>query len=490
MEGELAGQPQVEDKSSQHELESQDLPHSEFPNIPFSKYFSVPEKKGQQGKEKTPDEDSEQLELIIKEMQRLEKDAVSKENPIAKRSQEIANQLSPDKHYEVFVLTNEEINAFTIEKTQKIYLYSGLFGGLSEHLKKKGKRVTWDHVAVVIGHELSHHDDFAKRDHVAEFYCDVNGMELASKAGYNPTAVLDVLEFFDYLGGSSLIGLTHPGAGIRFQECGKVLSDPEYYLPNKLKQAEEIDIDEISGLPTVTDRQEASSAIWSSMDASELASSLGKENDQSLILERARRISDLVQAEMGRKIAMTPEFHQLLLLNSILVDCSYSYDQRRAKHLQEKAYEDHPYIDNSYAFLADIEQQLAGVTSDSQVQEVSNRWKVVLAGKIEEYRKDPDKYGYSPKRLQAALPLIEKVLAGGFKDPLAILSGASEEYKDFEAAELDLTDALFSISYFGGRVAKHNAISPSGRSQPYPIPFFGPSYDYGEICFHPNDTSA
>ena len=119
--------------------------------------------------------------------------------------------LDPNRDYHLTVYESNEINAYFVVNSDNVFISKGLLNELDKYLKSKGKSgITLDHVAVILAHELEHSvqnfDSTGKfwfekqgesRKH--EYDSDIESIFASDEAGYNPEAMVDVMDFFIYL---------------------------------------------------------------------------------------------------------------------------------------------------------------------------------------------------------------------------------------------------------------------------------------------------
>ncbi len=142
------------------------------------------------------------------------------------------------------IIDDNNINAFHIPFTNEIYLHLHFMVMLEKYLLAKGKVLTEDHIASLFGHEIVHAlqdhssgdtDIFKSHTKTQEYDADFRGMQLATKAGYNPWATLEIFDFLDSLGNNALFSIfsTHPYSKDRRAQLESYLRDPEVYIKGK-----------------------------------------------------------------------------------------------------------------------------------------------------------------------------------------------------------------------------------------------------------------
>lgn len=102
--------------------------------------------------------------------------------------------------FNFYITRRDSVNAFTFKRGRVVFTEAGLISLFDHYLREsRGYGLAEDHLAALLGHEVSHSDEAAKLQYLNEEYCDVQGMTLTAKAGYNPTAVLDLEEFLVWM---------------------------------------------------------------------------------------------------------------------------------------------------------------------------------------------------------------------------------------------------------------------------------------------------
>lgn len=99
--------------------------------------------------------------------------------------------------FNITISKKDEVNASTFQNGKAVFLESGLISLFDSYLKEvEGiEGIAEDHLAAILGHELSHSDVESEKQYINEEYCDVQGLILTAEAGYNPTASLQLENF-------------------------------------------------------------------------------------------------------------------------------------------------------------------------------------------------------------------------------------------------------------------------------------------------------
>ncbi|MBQ4179080.1 MAG: M48 family metalloprotease, partial [Elusimicrobia bacterium] len=121
--------------------------------------------------------------------------------------------------YQLHYYYQPTINAFTINNSKDVYLFSQLLFELDKKLQKEGKALTKDIVAAILAHELRHTIQEIRKyeqldasrskvinrgsDKRREYDADTGALEMLDMAGYNPKAMQELLTLFSKISGDS-----------------------------------------------------------------------------------------------------------------------------------------------------------------------------------------------------------------------------------------------------------------------------------------------
>lgn len=164
----------------------------------------------------------------------------------------VSERLGVPDQTELMVMDTEELEAFFHPESRTIAFTRGFV----RYFLEQGLSITEDHIAAVMGHELEHAhvigDDYveklrssyferikATQNHAEEYRADAEAMRRLSKAGYNPTAVVEVLRAFPLTLGRSDLG--HPEQIDRIRKLEDRLADDEHPLSHTTKEQTPID---------------------------------------------------------------------------------------------------------------------------------------------------------------------------------------------------------------------------------------------------------
>jgi predicted unusual protein kinase regulating ubiquinone biosynthesis (AarF/ABC1/UbiB family) len=144
------------------------------------------------------------------------------------------------------IINSDDINAYWMTDSGDFFITTGIIKALKNFLESKGKKLTQDHIAWIIGHEQRHREqhlqgkdkiteDESKNERTIrqnmEYDADTGGLFLAAFAGFNPRVAVDVLEFLDNLGDIPFMG-SHPKSDNRIGEVQQILQSPDVAVPN------------------------------------------------------------------------------------------------------------------------------------------------------------------------------------------------------------------------------------------------------------------
>jgi len=151
------------------------------------------------------------------------------------------------------IVNSEDVNAYWMVESGEFFLSLGLIKQLKRWLEDNGKTLTRDMIAAVLSHEVRHLIQHIEgRDVVPkeqskngrmmsqnkEYDADTGGLYISAFAGFNPNAMVDVLNFLDALGDVPFIS-SHPKSDNRIGEVQKILQSPDHFIPNVDKQQQE-----------------------------------------------------------------------------------------------------------------------------------------------------------------------------------------------------------------------------------------------------------
>ncbi len=146
-----------------------------------------------------------------------------------------ANQI--DKRMTFYYSTNKDVNAVTYLSSKQIAVYKGILPFLDSD----------DELAAVIAHEISHgieaHKGLWRRivmssnSKAYEFKADKNGVDLMVNAGYNPVAMIVMLNKISAEPCWFEVSSTHPGGIQRLVSIYEYIYSkyPEYLIDNDYK---------------------------------------------------------------------------------------------------------------------------------------------------------------------------------------------------------------------------------------------------------------
>lgn len=229
----------------------------------------------------------------------------------------------PGLKAEVVLSTLEELEACTLVGGEVIYLSVGLIKSIDQFLKLKGGKVSVDHIAFIIAHELSHWDPAAETFHINETYCDTNGLFLHSRAGFSSAAAVEVLEFLDFNADEQpeaetddeqkdttiSLPITHPTPESRFLLGITILNNPDIYLAGRYVEQTPLDDQLVSDLLSQTEKMhlqhEALRRISSTEDIEQRINSC---TSLSQLFEVTSGLNEYYEVEAVRQLIKDPKF--------------------------------------------------------------------------------------------------------------------------------------------------------------------------------------
>lgn len=158
---------------------------------------------------------------LVSAMDELIPDAEKRESPLYREASEVlknvAEAMGIRRPIVLEITRNPQMNAFVLANEKqggpmddasagplRVYVNAGLISTLDKVMRQTGSRFTKDHLAGILGHELQHlrqpkhnadvaHGD-AKLSQRLEYDADLVAIESADLAGYNPAAMIEVLQ--------------------------------------------------------------------------------------------------------------------------------------------------------------------------------------------------------------------------------------------------------------------------------------------------------
>lgn len=187
--------------------------------------------------------------------------------------QDLVRELGFTRPVTLEITRSDQLNAFVLSVAKeggiendntvplRFFVHAGLIEKTAKLLKDKGKVVTRDHLAVVLGHELAHlkqpewHADKPSEDEEErqryEYDADAVALEAMDRAGYNPQAGI---EFFDVLHSQSgkwqellahEMTRSHPLGEARVKELWQAYGRPDYPFFSAQKKFEPLSEDSL-----------------------------------------------------------------------------------------------------------------------------------------------------------------------------------------------------------------------------------------------------
>ncbi len=204
---------------------------------------------------------------------------------------------------ELAVFSSSEVNAYFLVHTDNIFSASELIRELDSYLKRMGRGgVSDDHIAVILAHELQHavqnfsqkaeewSDRFGDR-RKKEYDADIESLFTADDAGYNPNAMVDVMNFFiEAQSNPSLMAMVHralddhPDSVDRRSRLTSILSDKNIFFRNSEKEMQPLHVDfEEPALTKIAQSADAQHLLASDIEPHELLGTLAILRDSDLI---------------------------------------------------------------------------------------------------------------------------------------------------------------------------------------------------------------
>ncbi|MCC7432015.1 hypothetical protein IT412_00660 [Candidatus Peregrinibacteria bacterium] len=179
---------------------------------------------------------------------------LSPDHYIHQKVSSIAAKLDMPAGTTVVVLDNEEFIAHYDTLAKEIVVSRGVL----MHLQSKLSNFSEDHLAALLSHETEHafadskstknRQDYstaekvmASHDPAEEMRADTQGMRRAASAGYNPRAMIEILQTFGLTSGRR--GTTHPETIDRIRYLEMRLASDEHPLANTTQKYQSFDID-------------------------------------------------------------------------------------------------------------------------------------------------------------------------------------------------------------------------------------------------------
>lgn len=381
-------------------------------------------------------------EIVIKEMEETG-ELLDRNHPLYEVINRICLRLKPEAKPDVNLSLSDSPKAFTLQDKRTIVLSANLLTELEAYLQTKGKQLSEDHIALILGHEMSHWDDQAKISHISERYCDTKGLELCNKAGFSIDSAVEALEFLEFIeekakhesnpddeSGTSVSEgeISHPTSEDRRILIQSIVNDPNidfegrYIKPTVLAQDTYGDFKQKAEqwLEQVRRREMISST-------EDVQREFGSARSLSQVVETFLSADEYYHANMSREFAQTDEFGNLLLAMA-------AYGE----------------ITNTDFRLLDKEdfkaQFRAGLIADS-------------GHKIDSQSTQSKSSQFSTKTniTSEQLQLIQDCIDGKFKDPLKILTAPKP---DLEISHPQFVGFTFNNFFNGIGVQINQFIQP------------------------------
>lgn len=165
--------------------------------------------------------------------------------------------------FNLTVTRTDAVNAYTVRNGRSVFFESGIIVLFNRYLQEqKGYGISEDHLAAIHGHEIAHSHKEAQTRFLSEEYCDTYGLQIAARAGYNPSASIDLMEFLIWLeesekqrgkeeGGDQQgpnIRLSHPNPKNRRTVLINSLHNSDTVMPNQAKPYTPIAQEHVKGV--------------------------------------------------------------------------------------------------------------------------------------------------------------------------------------------------------------------------------------------------
>lgn len=247
-----------------------------------------------------------------------------------------------------------------VEQGKRVFMYSGLIGGLQKFLETRHKKLTEGHLAAVIAHEIGHlaqeRGEKIPTRRQEEYDADLTGAEHMGLAGYNPTDMAEVLEFLKSSPGIPF-SKTHPAAGSRGAELSSHLHNPDAPiagLSKKNKEMPEFTIGETRGTKI---KRTFAETVSNGKEFSEVLKDLGiaAGDSYSEALTYAIMLERTADYQFALAFAERPEFQHIFLRYL------YTVGQEAEKRIQE-----------SQAKLTDLRTQIDTIRAGAGTSGISD----------------------------------------------------------------------------------------------------------------------
>ncbi|MBO7611003.1 MAG: M48 family metalloprotease [Elusimicrobia bacterium] len=163
------------------------------------------------------------------------------------------------QQYRIHYYYSPVANAYAVVNSKDVFLFSELIYELAEEMHKEGKKLTKDHIAAILAHELQHttqenriYDDYkaTKGDGKRKEYdADRESIFILEQAGYNPRAVEEMMTALSLMSGSSLLEAffdEHPNTKDRVKEISEILEDPSLVLLSMSANQQPMDVSSLA----------------------------------------------------------------------------------------------------------------------------------------------------------------------------------------------------------------------------------------------------
>lgn len=239
----------------------------------------------------------------------------------------IIETIKPEVKYDLYISLDDHLKAFTLKDSETLVVSAGLFTKFQDFLNAKhdGKKVTEGHIALILGHELSHWDKESDARHLGETYCDVNGF-FTSTRHYNSDDAVEALEFLHWIEDERTRDrgddpnkafnppITHPSPENREVMANLINNDEELFINGRYIDTKELNQQVVSDfIEKANEWKESIQRRQEIASEDDIKKEFENAKTLSQIIETFLSAEDYYTAKFIRDFADSEDFGRLLL---------------------------------------------------------------------------------------------------------------------------------------------------------------------------------
>jgi hypothetical protein len=354
----------------------------------------------------------------------------------------IIQRLRPGVDCDLIITKNNSLEACTLPASKTIITSAGLLIKLQHFLAETHQsEITEDHIALILGHELSHWEPQAGTFHLNETYCDTNAIMMCSKAGFSTDKAVEALAFLEWIEekddenrtisdkekeSEHRIPITHPSTEGRRILGENINRDTSIHLVGRSAKPTTLSPNVLNDFLNLSEEwKRAAERCQEITSFDDVKQEFASANTTSQILETFISFDEFIHARISKELAGTPEFARILLASALHAEVPRQYsamyvdkDDFRALHRSQKI--ETPGLSRPFALA----------TNNAVPTDINDGLTPQLSG------------------------LINAVMEGKYADPLAILTmepiELAKQYPEFAGINFNrfYTDLTKQVNFF------------------------------------------